>query len=73
MGAGWHALRGEGETSTDAVCPQDCQEWVTSQAFLTWRSLQGRSPPTMLCLLEQPAGVRARACVSEREVPVGCA
>jgi hypothetical protein len=24
----------------------DCQEWCTSRAFLTGRSLQGRTPPT---------------------------
>ena len=30
--------------SIDAVCPQDCQEWCASQAFLIGRSLQGRSP-----------------------------
>ena len=35
---------GEGEASTDAVCPQDCQEWCASQEYLIGRSLQGRSP-----------------------------
>ena len=37
-GAGWHALRGEGETSTNTVCPQDCQERYTSPTFITGQS-----------------------------------
>jgi hypothetical protein len=44
-GAGWHALRGKGETSTNTVCPQDCQQWCVSQTFLTGQSLQGQPPP----------------------------
>ena len=38
-GAGWHALRGEGETSTNTVRPQDCQEWCASPTFITGQSL----------------------------------
>ena len=64
---GWLAwLRGEGETSTNTVCPQDCQEWCASQTFLTGQSLQGQSPPSMLCLLERAASVRMHAYARER-------
>ncbi len=48
-------LRGEGETSTNTMCPQDCQEWCASQTFLTGQSLQGQPPPRMLCLLSRAA------------------
>ncbi len=43
-GAGWYILRGEGETSTYTVCPQDCQEWYTSPTFITGQSRQGQPP-----------------------------
>jgi hypothetical protein len=49
-GAALHELRGKGETSTNTVCPQDCQEWCESPTFPTGQSLQGQSPPRILCL-----------------------
>jgi len=59
------AAGGGGETSTNTVCPQNCQEWCASQTFLTGQSLQGQSPHSMLCLLRRAASVRthAYACV----------
>ena len=55
-------MRGEGETSTNTLCPQDCQEWCSSQTFLTGQSLKGQSPPPiMVCLLERATSVRPHA------------
>ena len=60
-GAGWHALWGEGETSTNTMYPQDCQEWCASPTLITGQSRQGQPPPRMFCLLSRAANVRARA------------
>jgi hypothetical protein len=40
---------------------RNCQEWCASQTFLTGQSLQGQSPPSMLCLLRRAASVRTHA------------
>ena len=47
--------------STKAFLIRDCQEWCGSQTFLTGQSVQGQSPPSMLCLLERAASVRPPA------------
>ncbi len=61
-------MRGEGETSTDTVCSQDCQEWSAPQTFLTgWTKSAGTTPPPPLsplawsvCLNEMQLRVRMR-------------
>ena len=50
-GAGWHALRGEGETSTNTVCPPGLSGMVRVSDVPHWTKSAGTTPPPrMLCL-----------------------
>ncbi len=61
-GAGWHALRGEGETSTNTVCPPGLSGMVRVSDVPHWTKSAGTTPPpTIPCLLERAASVRPHA------------
>jgi hypothetical protein len=59
--AGLASAAEEGETSTNTVCPQDCQEWCATQAptLITGQSRQGQPPlECSVCSPELPMCVR---------------
>ena len=64
---------GEGETSTNTMCSQGCQEWFASPLVSHWTKSAGTIPPRMFCLLSRAANVRAVAHASGRVRACVCA